>query len=50
MIYHDYEDYYSVIFFWFLFYQIEGIQKKCLQLFSKDYKFTVSQLNSSFVN
>lgn len=37
-------------FFSFLFCQIEGIQKKCLQLFSKDYKFTVSQLNSSFVN
>lgn len=40
----------SHFFFSFLFYQIEGIQKKCLQLFSKDYKFTVSQLNSSFVN
>ena len=33
------------LFYSFSFYQIEGIQKKCLQLFAKDYKFTVSQLN-----
>lgn len=28
-----------------LSFQVEGIQKKCLQLFAKDYKFTVRLLN-----
>lgn len=38
-------DHYTVLY---LFLQVEGIQRKCLQLFAKDYKFTVGRSTVPF--